>query len=155
MGGSALVAGTVSLAVSLVLLAYFLWNQLRVRRVSSRLTLPVLLIVLGAVQLSQYASVHPLSPTAMALILGSFLFVAIGLGAVRAYTVRVWRKDGQLWRQGTYVTAALWIGGAAIHLLLDRAAGATAASDLLYLGLTLTAQRLVLEARAKRMAAGV
>ena len=49
-------------------------------------------------------------------------------------------------------TAALWVVGAGIHAALDAAAHAGSASDLLYLGVTLAAQRLVLRARARRVA---
>ncbi len=49
-------------------------------------------------------------------------------------------------------TAALWVVGAGIHAALDAAAHAGSAGDLLYLGVTLAAQRLVLRVRARRVA---
>ena len=54
-------------------------------------------------------------------------------------------------RQGTYVTVGLWLAGTAVHIGLDSLAHGAAATDLLYLGLTLGSQRLVLAMRARRL----
>ncbi len=140
-----------SIVVSVVILGYIVWNQIRVRRVRTAMVLPVILIVLGAGDLSRYVGRHGLSAADMAVLAVSFLFVAIGLGAVRAYTVRLWQDGGNVLRQGTYVTILLWLAGAAIHVGVDSLVHSAAATYLLYLGLTLGSQRLVLAARAKRL----
>lgn len=130
-----------------MVLAYLLWNQLQVRPARTRQTFPIVLVVVGAATFYSYAKVHPLSVGAEIAIGASLLLLALGLGAVRAYTVKLWMDGSQLMRQGTLVTAALWIVGLGLHLALERAVGAAAASDVLYLGLTLLAQRLVLQSR--------
>ena len=146
-------SSSLSLIVSVAVLLYVVWSQLQVRPARTRQGLPIALIVLGAASLYAYNLAHPLSHGADALIGASLLFVAIGLGAVRAYTVKVWLEGGQLMRQGTWLTAALWVGGMALHLALDHAAGDAGASGLLYLGLTLLAQRMALQSRAARVPA--
>jgi hypothetical protein len=137
----------ISIAVAVVVLAYVVWNQLRRRVLSTRLTLPVILIAIGAASM---LNAGPLRAGAAVIIAASLLFDAIGLAAVRAHTMRVWVEGGKAWRQGTWQTAALWVVGAGIHAALDAAARAGSTSDLLYLGVTLAAQRLVLQARARR-----
>jgi len=147
-----LVPQTISMVVSIVILAYILWNQMRVRVLRAKMTLPVVLIVLGAGNLSSLGGAHPLSGAAVALLILSLLGDAVGIGALRAYTVRLWRDGAQIMRQGTWVTMLLWLLGISIHVLLDAASGAGSASYLLYLGLTLGTQRLVLQSRTARLA---
>lgn len=66
---------------------------------------------------------------------------------------------GQAWRQGTWLTAVLWIVSLGVHLGYDylvdgkgAQAGLGSASLLLYFGVTYMIQRLVLQARARRIA---
>lgn len=141
-----------NLAIALLVLAYILWNQLRRRVLRTALVFPFVLLVLGIANLSQYLRSAAWTDLDMAILAASLLFVAIGLGALRAYTVLIWVEGGKVWRQGTYVTAGLWMAGAAIHAGLDAVAHGAAATYLLYLGLTFLAQRLVLERRAKGIA---
>lgn len=143
----------VSLAITLVVFGFILRSQLQVRVARTSLTLPAVLGLVGAVQFGQGAGREPLSDAGIALLGASFLILAIGLGAVRAYTVRLWRDGGKVLRQGTWVTASLWIVGAALHAVVDAQAHSAAATYLLYLGLTLAAQRIVVGARARRLEA--
>lgn len=73
--------------------------------------------------------------------------------------MHVWIDGGQAWRQGNWLTALLWIVSLAARLGYDylvegkgSQAGLGTASLLLYLGVTFTIQRLILQARADRMA---
>ncbi len=110
--------------------------------------MPVVLVVLGAVNLSSFARATPLSDGQIAWIAGMLALDAVGLGAVRALTVRVWTDDqGRAWRQGTWWTMSLWVVGVAAHVFAEGASDVGSASTLLYLGITLAAQRLVLGAR--------
>jgi hypothetical protein len=79
--------------------------------------------------------------------------------AIRAPTVRVWVDAGQAWRQGTWLTAVLWVVSLGVHLGYDylvegkgSQSGLGTASLLLYFGVTFTIQRLILQARARRIA---
>ena len=85
-----------------------------------------------------------------------------GLGAIRAATVRIWRaQDGSAWRQGTMLTAALWLISLAAHLALDtiidhasRIAALGTSSILLYLAVTLGVQREIVRRRTALPAPG-
>lgn len=138
----------VGLLISLAVFVFILWRQRQVRPLRSRVTGAVLLAVLGVGNLTGSAQTQPLSGAQVAWLVSLLTVDAVGLGAVRALTVRIWLDDaGQAWRQGTWWTALLWVAGAAAHEFADGAAGIGSASALLYLGLTLAAQRLVLSAR--------
>jgi GAF domain-containing protein len=140
-----------SVVVTLVVLGYILWNQLQVRIVRSSMLLPVVLLLLGAANLTQYTARHPFSSSDIAILAASLLLLAIGLGAARAYTVRLWRDGDKIFRQGSYVTVLLWLVGTALHIGVESLAHGAATTDLLYLGLTLVTQRMVLSVRASRL----
>lgn len=138
----------VGLLVGLAVFVIILWRQRQVRPLRSRVTGAIVLAVLGFGNLTASARAQPLSAAQVTWLVSLLAVDAVGLGAVRALTVRVWIDDaGQAWRQGTWWTALLWIAGAAVHELADGVAGIGSTSALLYLGLTLAAQRLVLNAR--------
>jgi hypothetical protein len=74
--------------------------------------------------------------------------------------VHVWLDHGRSWRKGNWLTALLWVVSPTIHLGYDYVtdgrgpnAGLGAATLLLYLAVTDTVQRLVVQARARRIAA--
>jgi hypothetical protein len=75
-------------------------------------------------------------------------------------TVRVWFDGGLALRQGTWITAVLWIVSLGLHLGYDyladgkgSEAGLGTASLTLYFAVTYTIQRLILRAKAQRLAA--
>lgn len=94
-------AGGVSGAViSAGVLLYVLYRQRQVRPLRTQAVLPVVVSVLGLVDLLSDLHSHPLS-TGQAVVLAVLLVGdAVGLGAVRAFTVRLWRKDAVVFRQG-------------------------------------------------------
>ncbi len=74
-------------------------------------------------------------------------------------TVRVWINAGQALRQGTWLTAVLWIVSLGVHLGYDYLvdgqgppAGLGTASLTRYFAVTYTIQRLILQAKAQRIA---
>jgi hypothetical protein len=143
-----------AIVIGLAVLVLLLYRQVMVRPVAGGWRLPGLLSVIGLVELLTYVQHHRLAASAVAVIVGS-LAAGVLLGALRAMTVRIWLKDGQLVRQGTWLTIVLWLVSIGIHLAgssLLHGAAATADLDatLLFLGVTLTAQYLVLSARAGR-----
>lgn len=139
-----------SLGVTVLVLVFILFRQLQVRPVTSRVLLPVLLIALGVASEASYSHLHPVSGPALAVLAGLLVLDAGVLGALRARTVRLWRDGGQVWRQGTWLTVALWLAGLAIHVAVDQADHLGSSSLLLYLGITYLVQRLVLLSRARR-----
>jgi hypothetical protein len=140
---------TADIVISVAVLLFILYRQLQVRRASPTMRLPLILVVVGVLLLEQGNS----RPTASKLgILIALLAVdAVGIGALRAWTVKLWRDaQGGLLRQGTWVTVVLWVVGLGIHEGVDAVAHIPASSTLLYLGVTLLAQQLVLQARVNR-----
>jgi hypothetical protein len=106
------------------------------------------LLVIGLVELVSYGQHHRLTDGILAFLAASLLF-----GVVRAVTVRIWRQDGRVLRQGTWLTALLWLVSIGSHLAIGAvqhgsAAAAAGAATLAFLGVTLGAQQLVLRARA-------
>lgn len=142
-----------SLVIGLAVLAYLLVRQRQVRPVSPRaqLVFPIALMLLGASDISGYLQSRLPSPGQIGVLALSVVVLGAGLGAWRAWSVRLWWQQSQLLRQGTWLTMALWVVSVGLHLLIEGAAGIGSASLLLYLGVTLVVQRLVFQARAKRL----
>jgi hypothetical protein len=137
-----------SIVIGLIVLVLILYRQRQVRVVTTKLGLPSVLAVAGLAGMS--GANRSITSGEIAVLVGLLATDAVGLGAVRAYTVRVWREGDRWLRQGTWVTIGLWIVGAAIHDTVDSLVGLGTASLLLYLGVTYAAQRLVLRWRIAR-----
>lgn len=144
-------AGTtvVSIVISVAILALILYRQLQVRRTSSRMVLPIVVLVIGVVSLTRGST--RLTGGELGILIALLAVDAGGLGAVRALTVRLWRDQQDVLRQGTWVTIVLWLVGLGIHEGVDAIAHIPASSTLLYLGVTLLAQQAVLQLRVSRM----
>ncbi len=137
----------ISLAVTLGVLAWLLYRQRQVRLFRPNLGLPAILIIGGIAVLTGGGS-SGLGSTGRDLVLGALLLGdAAGLGAVRAWTVQLWRSGNAVYRQGSWWTMGLWVVGIGIHAAVGAAAGISDNTLLLYLGVTLAAQQLVLQAR--------
>jgi len=148
----------VDLLIGLAVLALILYRQLQVRPVRDTMRLPLIIAIIGVVQLAQFLQHGHHGPSVFVALAGSLVIAAV-FGAIRAATVRVWVDGGQAWRQGSWLTAVLWIVSLGAHLGYDylvegkgAEAGLGSASLLLYFGVTFTIQRLILMARAQRIA---
>jgi hypothetical protein len=148
----------VNLLIGLAVLALILVRQLQVRPVRGNMRLPLILAVIGVIELTQFLQHHHHSVTVFAALAGSFALAAI-TGAIRAMTVRVWFDGGRALRQGTWITALLWIVSLGLHLGYDylvdgkgSQAGLGSASLVLYFAVTYAIQRLILQAKAQRIA---
>jgi hypothetical protein len=146
-GGPALTFQVISLAV----LVFILYRQCQARPVRANFRLPVLVTAAGGIAL--VTGQGRLTSLAQAGILAVLLVGdAIGLGALRAWTMRLWPARGTYLRQATWLTISLWLAGLAIHETVDIAAHIPGGSLLFYLGVTWVAQQLVLQARVRRLA---
>lgn len=154
---------TAAVVVDALIFAWFLYRQRKVRRVPARLGLriPLLLSVIGVVEVADFTRQHPLRPEVVGILALTLAVAAVGLGAVRALTVRVWATEGIVLRQGTWLTIALWLVSLGAHLAaaawisaVKGPGGLPSASLLLYLGLTYGVQRAVVHRRALGLAAG-
>jgi hypothetical protein len=148
----------VNLLIGLAVLALLVYRQLQVRPVRANFRLPLILAVIGVIQLSQFLKHDHHTGTVLAALAGSLALAAI-TGAIRAMTVRVWFQAGQALRQGTWITALLWVVSLGVHLGYDylvdgkgSQAGLGTASLTLYFALTYTIQRFILQAKAQRIA---
>ena len=143
-----------SYALGTIVLFFVLLGQARlgVVRRDFRPRLPVFLGVLGLVTLFAYAGDHRVPSSAWAWVAGTMLLGALGLGALRGLSMRVWTSNQWVVRLGTAVTMALWLATLIVHFAVDSHAGARnleGASFLLYLGLTLAVQAYVVHRRAQ------
>jgi hypothetical protein len=146
----------VSIVVGVAVAALLVIQQLRAQPVSANLRLPLILGIIGLIELTNYLQKNHLGSIAIVALAGSLVLAAV-LGAARAATVHLWLQDGQPWRQGTWLTGLLWAVSLAAHFglgyLIDPHApngGVGAASILLYVAVTYTVQRLIVQARARR-----
>jgi hypothetical protein len=145
-----------SYALGVLVLVFVLLRQVRVvpvRRVFQP-RLPVVLGVFGLFSMLSYADGHHVSASAWAWVLGTLLVGALGFGALRGLSMRVWAGNGWVLRQGTAVTMVLWLVSLLVHFAGDAggdhagAVGLVGASFLLYLGLTLAMQYYLVYRRA-------
>lgn len=150
----------VNLLIGLAVLALLVYRQLQVRPVRANFRLPLILAVIGVIQLSQFLKNDHHTGTVFAALAGSLALAAI-TGAIRAMTVRVWIQAGQALRQGSWITAVLWVVSLGVHLGYDylvdgkgSQAGLGTASLTLYFAVTYTIQRFILQAKAQRIADG-
>ncbi|MFC8732138.1 hypothetical protein ACFT5B_06745 [Luteimicrobium sp. NPDC057192] len=145
-------AHAAELLVGVLVVVGVVVRQLRVRRLDPRSTVAWVVLGVGAVVTFAALDDHPVTTRDVALLTVS---AAVGgvLAVARAYTVRVWRTDRGVVRQGGVSTAVLWVVSIGQHLLVDGRAddrSLTDASLLAYLGFVLLVQNLVLVARARR-----
>ncbi|MGG2461238.1 hypothetical protein ACO0M4_15680 [Streptomyces sp. RGM 3693] len=138
-----------NLAITAVVLLWLLSRQLVERPLREKSPVGLVLITIGAVETGWYVTAHPLSWRDGVLVVVS-LAVGVALAAVRAFTVRLSVRGDRVVRQGTPLTAALWVAGLGQHFLINAAvsAGLGAVSVLFYFGVVLLAQQRVLVGRA-------
>jgi hypothetical protein len=141
-----------SYVVGVVLLALVLLRQIRVVPVPRAYVprLPLVVGVIGLFTLTSYAGDHHVTASAWGWVLGTLVVGAIGVGALRGLSTRVWDTNGWVVRQGNVVTMALWLVSLLVHFGGNAGGGdLVGASFLLYLGLTLAVQRYVEFRRAQ------
>jgi hypothetical protein len=145
-----------SIALGVLVIIFVLLRQTTVRPVPRRFQarLPVILGVIGLFELFSYTDNHHVTRDDDLWLVGTLVVGAVILGAVRALTVKVWTSNNWVVRQGTPVTMVLWVISLGLHFVVEGGGGHAgvadleAASLLLYLGLTLGTQNLVIHRRA-------
>lgn len=153
-----------SIGITVVALVLILVRQLRERPVREERGMRGVLIlaVIGLYQIGQYA-MRPASHMSLFVV----LFVVIGFisacffGWLRARETHIWRDKGQLMAQGNWLTITWWIVALAVHfgieflggtvLNIKGSDGLASASIVLYVALSLGAQKYVLLNRGKEM----
>jgi hypothetical protein len=140
-----------SYVLGVLVLTLVLLRQIRVvpiRRVYAP-RLPLVLGVIGLFAMTSYAGDHHVTSGAWGWVVGTLVVGAIGVGALRGLSMRVWDSNGWVVRQGNVVTMALWLVSLLVYFGGAAGAGLVGSSFLLYLGLTLAVQRYVLFRRAQ------
>jgi hypothetical protein len=118
----------------------------------------LILGIVGIIETVEYMQKNHVDATIATAALAGSLVLAAVFGAIRAFTVRVWMKDGQPWSQGNVLTAVLWVIALGAHLGYDALIGHAkgvgdigTATVLLYLVVSLAVQRFIIVARAARL----
>ena len=151
------VSAVLNALLVLGLVGWVLYRQTIARPVVARRLwiLPGILVVIGIAAISHVDNGN-LSATAT-LYLAIDLVASVVFGAVRGYYVRVFERDGVMWRQGGAVTLALWVVSIGIRVVVAIFAGRAGAGNVsnasleLALGITLLAQNGVVALRGSRM----
>jgi hypothetical protein len=153
---------TFAILVDVLVVVWLLYRQIQVRRVRPQinLRLAAVLTVIGLIELIDFAGNHHMSGRVLGVLVLSMLVGAAALGAIRAATVKIWRVEGAVLRQGTWFTIALWLLSLALHFGADwwidawkGPSGLATASLLLYLGITYGVQNAVVHHRAEGLLA--
>jgi hypothetical protein len=150
-----------NIVIAVAVVVWLIVRQLQVRPVKENRPYRIALVlgVIGVIEISNYAGGKHLPPVAYVILVLSLAVGAV-FGFFRAQVTSVWRgDDGVLVRQGNAVTVVLWIVGLALHIgidvLLKRTAPAAdqlgSVSLLLYLAVTVAAQRWVVTGKAARL----
>ncbi len=151
-----------TVVLDVVVVVWVLYRQIQVRRVRAQvnLRLSAVLAVVGLIELISFAGHHHLSAKVVGVLVLSMLVGAGGFGAIRAATVHLWRDENGVFRQGTWLTMALWIISLALHFAADwwidawkGPSGLASVSLLLYIGITYGVQNAVVHTRAKKLLA--
>jgi hypothetical protein len=146
-----------TIALDVLIAFYVLSRQLRIRLVPRLLSLrlPIVLGIIGLIDLLGYTDNHHVTGGDWAWVLATLAVGALALGAIRAFTVRVWTSNEWVVRQGTWVTMGLWVLSLALHFLGDVGAAHSgagnfeASSFLLYIAVTYGVQNYVVHRRAR------
>ena len=143
------------IGVAVVLLLLARQVQKRSVREDSRPIIFLVLAVVGLFEAGQFVKAHPVGSEAILLTVGSLVLAAV-FGVLRAFTVRLWREDGKLYRQGNVLTIVLWLVSIGTHFGVDAlidgsAKGLSTSTLLLYLAVTLGVQQIVVRYRATQL----
>jgi hypothetical protein len=148
-----------NLIIALAVIAWVVSRQLSTQPVDER-KMYVLPLILAAAGISQAGLIDPHHQALGTGLLAVESVVALGLGLLRAATVRIWRDEsGMLWRRGTWLTAGAWLLSLTARIALMGAGyvlGVKSGSGgvLLFLGISLLAQNAIVAWRARSLPVG-
>ena len=150
------VAAILNGVLILALVGWVLYRQTVARPVVARrlVILPGILVVIGIAGISHVDN-GLLSSTAL-LYVAIDLLASVALGGLRGCFVRVYERDGVMWRQGGVITVALWVVSIAVRAVIAILATNAGVGNIsnasleLALGATLLAQNGVVALRGTR-----
>lgn len=126
------------------LLVVVIKRQLAPRVIRFKVNFFILIILLGVASIGDaFQKQHLQITPSQAVIFGSLsLTGALVFGWLRAQSYHFWVNDqGVVMRQGNWLTLMWWLIGIVVHLGVDRLWTGSSVTLLLYLGVTLLAQR--------------
>lgn len=132
------VAAVLNAALVLALVVFILYRQTIARPVTPRglWLLPALLIVVAFVAISNVVGHGTLTVTAVTY-LGLDVVSSLALGALRGCCMRVFERDGVMWRQGSAITLSLWIAAIAVRIVIGFFASKAGVGNVSVAGLEL------------------
>lgn len=138
------------IGIGIAILILIIYNQMRVRQVyrKIKITVPIIFIILGIFTLSEYFQTQIITTKAIISIIISLTALAVGMGVLRAKTMKLWADDAHIYRQGNWLTILLWVITFSLHLFLDYYGNTGESTILIYLGITLIIQRWIIQNRA-------
>jgi hypothetical protein len=150
------VSAVTNAVLVLALVGWVLYRQTIARPVTARSlwVLPGILAIIGIAAIGQVDG-GKLSATAVTYLAIDLVSSAV-LGAVRGWFVRVFERDGVMWRQGGVVTISLWVAAIGVRIvvtILASNAGVASVSNAaleLAFGVSLLAQNGVVALRGVR-----
>jgi hypothetical protein len=131
-------AAALNAALVLALVVFILYRQTIARPVTPRglWLLPAILIIVAFVAISNVVGHGTLTGTAVTY-LGLDVISSLALGAVRGAFMRVFERDGVMWRQGNATTVGLWIVAIGIRLVIGFFASKAGVGNISVAGLEL------------------
>lgn len=142
------------LLLGIAVLGLLIWRQIVARPVRDSYRVPLILGIIGVVELVSFLKGKHVTGTLEAGLAGSLVLAAV-FGAARAAVTKVWIQDGQAWRRGGWLAAVLWVLALAAHLGYDQLVYKHSAlgnvTIVLYLAVSLLVQGVILQARAQRL----
>jgi hypothetical protein len=143
-----------NVVLGIAILGLIIYRQMVTRPVRDNFRVPLILAIIGIIELVNFLKGKHVTGSLAAGLAGS-LVLAAAFGVVRAMTTKVWVADGQAWRKGTVLTAALWVVALAAHLgydyLVYKHSNLGDVTIVLYLAVSFAVQTVVLQARAQRL----
>lgn len=91
----------VSILIGVAVAGLLVVRQLHAQPLNANFRLPLIIGIVGLIELVEYLGKHHVSGIAIGALVGS-LAVAAVFGAIRAATIHLWVQDSQPWRKGNW-----------------------------------------------------
>jgi disulfide bond formation protein DsbB len=149
--------------IAVGVIAFFIVRQRRSDRFRERsLLFPLLLGIYGAVELTRISE-HDSLTTASVVLLCSSAVASLAFGVIRGRTIELFVRGDELWERASWTTIGVGWGGLVVTrvalIAVASAVGAKVASSPasipIMLAITLAAQMLVVDVRARDMGVAV
>lgn len=142
-----------SVITIIAVIAFILYNQIRVKQVKmdTKFTTPLIMLILGVYSMIDNDELSKFTLVSWISMLISFTVLAIGMAAIRATTVKIWIEKEILYRQGTWLTVLLWAVSISLHSVLNRIGNVGHSTAFIYFAITFTVQKLIIKKRAEQI----